>query len=284
VDQISGTGGTVQVPAGTYMVDAVRGIRIGSDTTLRLSSGATVKAIPNDKGSYSILRIVNASNVTVIGGVLVGERDEHKGTTGEWGMGALLRSATNVIFEGVTAKNAWGDGFYIDGQSRNVKFCSVTADNNRRQGMSIVSGDGIIVKDSVFKNTNGTTPQAGIDIEPNDHNKVSNVQIVNSQFLNNKGLGIQIWMPIKRPRSVTNVEIERNLVVGNKGGGIGIYNSSGHVVANNIVKDNAGFGIHLDKYTKAISVVGNQLVGPNSIRDEGGNPLSRNTRDGRPVP
>ena len=42
----------------------------------------------------------------------------------------------------------------------------VTADNNRRQGLSIVEADGVLVTDSIFSNTHGTRPSAGIDLEP----------------------------------------------------------------------------------------------------------------------
>ncbi|NJN00443.1 MAG: right-handed parallel beta-helix repeat-containing protein, partial [Aquincola sp.] len=59
----------------------------------------------------------------------------------------------------------WGDGFYVEG-AKDTKFCGVTADNNRRQGLSIVEANGVLVTDSVFKNTRGTRPSAGIDLEP----------------------------------------------------------------------------------------------------------------------
>src|SRR5271169_1646910 len=44
-DKVAGSGGTVFVPDGTYMVDAVseRRLKIRSDTTLKLSPHATLK-------------------------------------------------------------------------------------------------------------------------------------------------------------------------------------------------------------------------------------------------
>jgi polygalacturonase len=49
IDEIAGTGGTVVVPKGTYMVDAVgKGrLALASNMTLKMSKGATLKAIPN---------------------------------------------------------------------------------------------------------------------------------------------------------------------------------------------------------------------------------------------
>lgn len=280
VNQVVGRGGTVFIPDGIYMVDAVTGIKVGNNVTLRLSSGAVIKAIPNSSGSYSILEIRNASNVSIIGGTVLGERADHLGAAGEWGMGITLRAASNVVIEGVTVKNAWGDGFYVTELSRNIKLCSVVADNNRRQGMSIISADEVTVVDSTFKNTRGTNPQAGIDIEPNESDTVRNVHIFNSRILNNKGPGVAIYVANHNLKaSVKNVTIKGNLVVGNISGGVAIYNSSGHQVVNNTLRDNAGFGIFLDKNTRAIVVVGNQIVGENGIRDDGGNAAAGNTEE-----
>lgn len=46
---------------------------------------------------------------------------------------------------------------------------------------------------SVFSNTQGTRPMAGIDLEPDDvQQRISNVRIHNSKFLTNAGPGIPV--------------------------------------------------------------------------------------------
>jgi len=93
---------------------------------------------------------------------------------------------------GVTAKKMWGDGFYVT-DSEDVAFCSVAAINNRRQGLSIISVDRLLVTNSVFRDTRGTRPSAGIDMEPDKPDElVSNVRIENSKFIDNAGGGIII--------------------------------------------------------------------------------------------
>ena len=74
------------------MIDAAGKPRLSlkDDMTLRLADGATLKAIPNNQKKYSILTISGVSNVAVIGGTLEGERDQHKGNGGEWGMGIKI--------------------------------------------------------------------------------------------------------------------------------------------------------------------------------------------------
>ena len=128
IDEIAGTGGTVFVPNGTYMIEAVgeKRLTLKSDMTLKLSKGATLKAIPNNSEHYSVLAISGVSNVTVVGGTLEGERKEHRGKSGEWGMGIFIdRGAKHITISGVTSKNMWGDGFYVQGAT-DVKFCSVS--------------------------------------------------------------------------------------------------------------------------------------------------------------
>jgi hypothetical protein len=108
-----------------------------------MADEAVLKAIPNDSKKYSVLRVSNALNIAVIGGTLEGERDQHSGKTGEWGMGVWIgEGAEHVTISGVTATKMWGDGFYIQG-ANDVKPCSVTADNNRRQGLSIIQVNGL---------------------------------------------------------------------------------------------------------------------------------------------
>lgn len=217
IDEIAGTGGTVLVPNGTYRIDAAEKkmrLALGSDMTLKLSSDAILKAIPNDSRKYSVLSISGVSNVTVVGGTLMGERGEHLGKSGEGGMGIRITGgAQHITISGVTAKSMWGDGFYVEGAT-DIKFCAVTADNNRRQGLSIVEADGVIVADSVFKNTSGTRPSAGIDLEPDKAaQEITNVQIQNSKFLDNTGPGIEIAG--KRGR-ISKIELTRNIFRGNR--------------------------------------------------------------------
>jgi polygalacturonase len=215
IDEIAGTGGTVLVPNGAYMVDAVGKNRVAlkSDMTLKLSEGAALKAIPNDSERYAVVSISGVSNVTVIGGTLEGEREEHVGKSGEWGMGVSIdRGAEHITISGVTAKKMWGDGFYVEGAT-DVKFCSITADYNRRQGLSVIEADGLVVTNSVFQNTRGTRPSAGIDLEPDEAaQEITNIRIQNSKFLDNAGAGIGI---AGKKGRISKVEITHNVFSGN---------------------------------------------------------------------
>ncbi|MDR3591504.1 MAG: glycosyl hydrolase family 28-related protein [Negativicutes bacterium] len=197
INAIPATGGTVVIPAGTYMIDAVKSINLKSNVTLQMSPTTTLKAISNSSTSYALLNLYNVSNVIITGGVLLGDRTSHIGTTGEWGMGIQIMGSTGVSVTGTTAKNCWGDGFYIGSVgskvSQNITLTDIVSDNNRRQGLSIVSGVNLQIVRPKLTNTNGTAPSDGIDIEPNAITDIlQNVVITSPYTANNKGDGIGI--------------------------------------------------------------------------------------------
>src|SRR5439155_8442059 len=79
--------------------------------------------------------------------------------------------------EGMIFTKAGGDGVYIsDGWggsdpvcSSNVTIQDCMMDDNRRQGISVISAENLIIQRCVLSNTgvtSGTDPMAGIDFEP----------------------------------------------------------------------------------------------------------------------
>ena len=277
VDAVVGTGGTVLIPDGTYMVNAVAqssmGIILGNDMTMSLSSGAVLQAIPNSSETYAILALYGISNVNIIGGTLLGERNAHTGTDGEWGMGLSIDSSNQVVVQGVIAKECWGDGFYVTGLCTNVTLCSVTSDHNRRQGLSITSVNGMSVRNSIFKNTMGTPPEAGIDVEPNNGDTVNNVLITGCTLTDNAGSGFQCGTPFVGAAFGTNIVFDQNTVNGNgvnpSGGGyrqaINITVFDGVQVTSNQILNNTGQGVCLaDNATHSVvkdnTVTGTLLV------------------------
>ena len=210
IDEVKGKTGTVLVPKGTYMIDAAgkQRLELGDDMTLKLEDGAVLKVIPNDAEKYRLLTLSGVSNVWVLGGTFEGDRERHNGKSGEWGHGIRIgKGAKNVTISNVVAKKMWGDGFYVQ-DAEDVRFCGVTADANRRQGLSVIQVDGLLVLNSVFKNTRGTRPSAGIDFEPDRvEQKITNVRIVGSKFLDNAGAGILV---AGKKARVTKIEITRN--------------------------------------------------------------------------
>ena len=51
-------------------------------------------------------------------------------------------------------------------RTRRVTIKDVELRDNHRQGISVISAVGLLVEDTVMRGTNGTAPEAGVDIEP----------------------------------------------------------------------------------------------------------------------
>lgn len=214
----------VFVPAGVYEIDAAgvngdRGIGLRDGITLRLDPAAVLKAIPNNAGTYSIVRIQNVTSAKLTGGTILGERKEHGGTTGEWGMGIDIRDADSITVQDVLIKYCWGDGIYVGGNTpcRDILIENTTCDSNRRQGISLVHVDRVLVRNSVLSNTIGTQPQSGIDLEPNSSQTVKNVLITGTSFVKNRGKGL---LAFAGAGAVTDIRIENCVADSNYNSGI----------------------------------------------------------------
>ncbi|QMT39930.1 right-handed parallel beta-helix repeat-containing protein [Neisseria shayeganii] len=256
-------GGVVEMPGGTYMIDATAqqgphslsrnypsGLMMKPNVILKLADDTVLKAIPTDQERYNLITFYKADNAHLIGGTLIGERDQHQGLTGQYGYGVRVISSKDVVIEKVTAKDFWGDGFYVginsgaDPQSQNVTFYNVVADNNRRQGLSITDAKGVKVLDSVFKNTSGHMPQSGIDVEPNPGRSTTDIDIRGNRFEGNTGFGVVVSGEQFNGKhdpggryadTVTkNINIENNTFTGNNDG-IWIGGLAGGRVAGNTI-------------------------------------------------
>jgi hypothetical protein len=183
----------VYIPDGTYMINADQSLRLSSNQSVALSENAVLKAIPTTTEKNAVILISGVSNVGLSGGTIIGERDGHIGTTGEWGMGIRVEKGSSAVsIENMTIKDCWGDGIYLGDTPAvsDVVVDNVIADNNRRQGLSITNANNVIISNSVFKNTNGTNPQAGIDLEPNTDQVIEDIQMINIENYGNVGPGL----------------------------------------------------------------------------------------------
>lgn len=189
----------VYIPDGTYMIYAddntTGGILPKSNQTIILSENAVLKAITTSNDHYNIINIRNVSNVYIRGGKVQGEKDTHDGTTGEWGYGILVTGGQNVTIEKMEICDCWGDAViitYSSGVSKNVKVIDCVLHDCRRQGVSVVGGEYLTIKDCEIYNISGTNPQYGIDIEPDGARYARNVIIDNCYIHDNAAGSIVI--------------------------------------------------------------------------------------------
>ena len=175
----------VIIPAGTYLIDAVTHLNINSNQTIKLDESAVLKAIPNDQTGYAVVNINNVSNVHISGGTIQGDKATHTGSTGEWGHCISVNNgSSNITIEKMRLIDAWGDGLYINGVT-NLVTKDLWIENDRRNGISVISVDGYIAENTTIKDISGTAPEAGIDFEPNDAaGKLKNILVKNIHTIN----------------------------------------------------------------------------------------------------
>ena len=251
INSLPSDGGTVQIPAGTYLVDAARFIKLRSNMLLQLDPATILTAKANNLAVSRILLLDRVHDVEVAGGTLMGERLIHTGTDGEGGHCIVVKGCERITVRDIKLLNGWGDGLSIGPApvwkkpfiySKDVVVARVLCDNNRRNGISITNVLGIKVYDSEFNNTNGTKPQCGMDIEPNvDIDGVSGkgdqIWIENCVFRGNAKYGINVWNRTTN-LTITRCTIEKNLVCGIVTRGV-----SGFTFTSNTVRQNAETGV-----------------------------------------
>ncbi|WP_341842504.1 right-handed parallel beta-helix repeat-containing protein [Chitinophaga caseinilytica] len=190
---------TVYFPAIPLRVSR-QGLNVRSNQTLIFKKGSKLMLEPTNLPQYEILRVKDVRNVRLIGPNIVGDRKQHIGNGGEWGMGISILGSSNVYISGAVIRDCWGDGIYVSetldkNYSENVTILSTLCDNNRRNGISVISVKNLLIRNSSFNNTNGARPMCGIDIEPNHSgNIVENVRLENIKTDNNGLWGIAICL------------------------------------------------------------------------------------------
>ena len=167
-----------------------RVLPIPSNTEVIMNGVVTME--PNWLAEYDVFTI-EGDNVFFHGnGTVRGDKFTHIGEKYEWGMGISVLNSNNVRIYDVRVEQCWGDCIFIDGNSQNVHICNCILDHGRRQGISVISGNDIVIENCLITNVGGTPPQCAIDVEPDENKTVGSVIIRNITVTGCVG-GIMSW-------------------------------------------------------------------------------------------
>lgn len=157
--------------------DGAKYIRVFSNTNVSING--VIEIVPNSYKSYNIL-CIEGKNIKVSGtGTIIGDKRNHLGNEGEWGMGLYVTNSSNCVISGLSVKDCWGDCVYVGKGSKDIVLSNLTLVNGRRQGISVTDGENIKVSNTTISGVSGTSPGYAIDVEPNKQNKIRNVTIEN---------------------------------------------------------------------------------------------------------
>lgn len=173
-----------------------KGINLKSNQYILFQPDSKLILKSSNKPAYKMVNILNATNVNVYFLNIEGDKYRHLSEEGEWGNGVSIKSSSNVTLYKPTVSKCWGDGIYIGQDTlvpQNININGGIIDDNRRNGISVISGIDITLKNITISNTKGHNPQSGIDIEPNTgKNRLTNISLSNIITKNNAVHGIII--------------------------------------------------------------------------------------------
>jgi len=286
----------------------VEAVNVPANFNLQMSDDTFLRVQPNNSPKSSLLYLFFADNTSVRGGKLEGERLTHTYSgsgSDEWGHLLNISSSQNVLIENVTMFHANGDGLVIHAREHYYKENHVPSKNvtirknrflfNRRQGISITSGEDLLIDGNYFEGTgrdipgsNGTNPRMAIDVEPGrardkktnaliEYEHVERVTIINNTEVNSAKGGLII----KAGSFIDVVQNHFNTGI--------TYNHADHVVVKDNILENEGVegrvgvsGGSTSEFCFANSILYNNIKGYTQAIKlyGGGNTVTGNTSTG----
>lgn len=224
----------ILIPNGNYYIDT--DITIPSDITIKWNENATIIKKPTDRELYRMFDIFRVENVTFINPTIIGDKNTHIGTSGEYGYPIYIAESQNIKIYNADISQAWGDGIYIGlkymsnpvQNTDNIVIDNFYIHNISRNGITIGTGNNITIKNGIISDVNRTSPKAGIDIEiendelPNLY--LSNINISNVE-INDTYLGISMNLNKLTGININSINIE-NIKFNNIEYGITYYNGN----------------------------------------------------------
>jgi hypothetical protein len=207
--------GTTGVLAGTYQISSELRLRGKRKFTLRGPGTITMKPGVPSRWGFGGLRLTDCSDFVLSGFTIDGNRSRRE---------PRELPAHNFIFEschrfrceGLQSLNGVVDGFlfYTESPARLQTHCSdfammeCVAENNWRQGCSVVHGRRGQFIGGRYGGTNGTAPMAGIDLEADQGSPLHSVEDIllsNVRFEANQGYGLLV-SSVSTPRAVRVID------------------------------------------------------------------------------
>lgn len=206
----------VTIDPGDYWVTATNEwqtiLQVSPNTEVVLNG--TIRLHPNKHRGYNIFNL-SGDNIYLHGtGCIVGDKENHLGSNGEWGMGINVSFGENINIADLTVKDCWGDCIYIGGNTVEVRINNCHLYGGRRQGVSVTSARKVIIENCTIRNVGGTAPGYAVDVEPNANDSVDYVFIRNVKIINCKG-GFMSWHDTSKGSHIGTIRLEHCSVAGN---------------------------------------------------------------------
>jgi hypothetical protein len=226
------------------------GLSVPSNSKIKFSSAVTISADSGYGTTDVLVDFDGADNVywDCTGAEFYMPKAEY--VSGEHRHCFNLKNCSNVTLIDPYSNGSGGDGFYINA-AVDTKLYSPIANNSRRDGFSIIGATNLLMESPLAKNVIGTSPECGINIEPNGTaDKLVNIVINNPRMENSNQNSFQIYLDDYKDGAPDDISITVNSPVSVSAGQNGyrfsnIYVTAGsyggHITINNPVSYNDGY-------------------------------------------
>jgi hypothetical protein len=216
-------GAGLNFPPGTYIVnsDNLNGLKFNGKSNFVVSGyGATIKVKANASvvGGYEVMSFFNCSNGAINGLTIDGNRANRTipGQTSAHLL-TICTSCSQITLNDVIAVNSPADGFLITTfdftvaatYPTDITLVNCVADNAYRNGLSSIGSLRLTLRGGEYKNTNGTLPKCGIDIEPDAGYTFGNQDTIidGVRLFNNDGYGLALGGPLGLNKNILIVDV-----------------------------------------------------------------------------
>lgn len=212
-------------------------------------SQLTLHALPAEAGP-AIIKLYNTKHFVLKNISLNGNRQKFK--TERLLHSIFVYNSSDIVFNNLDLLNSLGDGIQIAADvnrdevlSKDILIRNCRTTNSTRNGLSLIHCADITIENSSFNLTNGSSPEAGIDIEPDEDSirpGVYDVVIRNVEIHGNKGNGIAIpYIGVSEDVTIEHCSIHQN--------SSGIYTCGKDITINrNSITENSKYGICSIRY------------------------------------
>jgi FG-GAP-like repeat len=231
--------GTPWLISRTIKLKSNQEIDFEPDVVVRAKSGSFLK---NDLPLFQALGI---SNIKLVGqGVGVNQatlamnKNEFSVTNNSYGHIIGIQGTDNYTISGLTLTGAGGDGIIVDSYSygqpipvpNTLNYSdrglidNVTAIDNRRNGLSVISAQNLTIQNSKFINSSDENPATGIDFEPDfSYHRLSNINVSNVDISGNQGYGLAVILnALDNNSTPISINVNGATIDGNEATGIKI--------------------------------------------------------------
>jgi FG-GAP-like repeat/RTX calcium-binding nonapeptide repeat (4 copies) len=243
--------GTPWLISRTIQLKSNQEIDFAPDVVVKAKSGSFLK---NDLPLFQALGI---NNIKLVGegvgehqATLAMNKNEFSVSSNSYGHIIGIEGTDNYTISGLTLTGAGGDGIIIDAYSYGQPIPTpntlnysdhglidnVTAINNRRNALSVISAQNLTIQNSKFINSSDENPASGIDFEPDySYHRLSNINVNNVDISGNQGNGLSFSLTaLDNSSTPTSITIDGATINDNGSSGIKVetYQTATHPNSN----------------------------------------------------